>query len=63
MAATASQSVFDRDLGLINSKLQALGAVVTDEDGFTFVDEEKAPATLLRSYRRLVQYGYANGLL
>lgn len=54
---------FARDLDKINATLHKLGAVVTTKDGFTHIDESKVPADLMRTYRRLVQYGAANGLL
>ena len=56
-------TAFAADLNKINGKLNALGAVVTASDGFVFIDESKVPASLMATYRGLVQYGYANGLI
>lgn len=37
---------------------------MTDTSGqeFTYIDETKVPAALVRSYQRFIQYGAANGL-
>lgn len=55
--------VFGRDLERMNAKLHQLGAVHTDPDGFTWVDETKIPADLASAYRGLTRHGYANGLI
>lgn len=54
---------FYQDLERLNSKLHALGAVTTTDDGFMYVDESKVPAALASAYRFLGRFGYANGLL
>ncbi len=54
---------FAADLDKLSARLEALGAVVTLDDGFSYLDESKAPGALLSAYRGLVSYGYANGLL
>jgi len=59
----ATQRVFDADLARFNATLNDLDAVVTEPDGFRWIDRTKAPAELLEAYCRLVSYGYANGLL
>lgn len=59
----ATAEYFYRDLDRTNQELKKLGAVVTCEDGFTYIDESKAPAALVSAYRRLTQFGYANGLI
>lgn len=63
MVVTASQAVFDADHRRLNAALESAGAVVTLDDGTRAIDPERAPAPLLRTYRLLMQYGYANGLL
>lgn len=60
---TASRKVFAADFARITDQFQAAGAVVTMDDGFTYVDESKVSAQLVSAYRGLVQYGYANGLI
>ncbi len=62
MTKTAAK-VFAADHERMNAQLEALGAVVTLVDGFQYIDESKAPAGLLRAYRGLMQFGYANGLI
>lgn len=54
---------FAADLNKISARLESLGAVVVMDDGFTYLDESKAPAALLSTYKSLVSYGYANGLI
>jgi hypothetical protein len=61
--ATASPAVFHADHVRLNTALQAADAVVTDADGFQWIDTSKVPARLVGAYSRLMQYGYANGLL
>jgi hypothetical protein len=65
---TASLAVFTADLDRMNTTLRGLGAVVTRTDtttgeSFQAVDPDKVPAQVLASYRRLLQYGAANGYL
>jgi len=60
---SASDAVFANDLARFNVMLNDLDAVVTEPDGFRWIDRTKAPAELLEAYCRLVSYGYANGLL
>jgi hypothetical protein len=59
----ATRAVFDADLERFNKALHSFGAVVTDPSGFTYIDTDKAPGPLLRSYRLLLTYGYANGMI
>lgn len=64
--STASRKVFDADLERFNRALLAGGWVETgvDADGTRYACvSPDAPESLLRPYRALVQYGYANGLL
>ena len=42
---------------------RAAGAIRTDPDGFAWIDASKVPDGMLRAFRRLVEYGYANGLM
>ncbi len=57
------QQVFDADLDRMNARFEALGAIVTFDDGFQGIDPTKAPAALVSAYSGLLQYGYANGLI
>ena len=59
----ATQRVFDADLARFNATLNDLDAVVTEPDGFRWIDYTKAPAELIDAYFDLIGYGYANGLL
>jgi hypothetical protein len=54
---------FAADLAKMNATLTDLGALVTTPDGFTFINSELAPTSLLRAFQGLTQYGYANGLI
>lgn len=54
---------FAADFEKVSTKLADMGALVTMNDGFTFVDEARVPVALLSTYRGLVSYGYANGLI
>ncbi len=62
-AGRIARSAFDADLGRMNARLEALGAIVTYEDGWQGLDASKVPAPLLSAYSGLIQFGYANGLL
>jgi len=57
------QEVFNADLDRFNAAFQKAGAVGVLADGFQYVDEEMLPRELVNSYRRLVTYGFARGLL
>jgi hypothetical protein len=61
--STASQAVFDADLARIGGAIERSGAVVTLSDGWQGIDPERCPPALLSAYQRLLQYGYANGLM
>lgn len=60
---SASRAVFDADLDRLSTALENTGAVRHEPDGFAWIDESRAPVRLVSAYRRLVIYGYANGLL
>lgn len=53
---------FNADLARFDKAFRDADAIRTLDDGFTWIDESKVPASLVRSYRRFMQYGYANGL-
>lgn len=42
---------------------RAADAIRTEPDGFAWIDAARVPAEMLRAFRRLAEYGYANGLL
>ena len=50
------------DAARFDAAFRNADALVTTDDGFTYIDESKVPASLVSSYRRFVQYGAANGL-
>jgi hypothetical protein len=56
-------SAFAADMARFDKAFRAAGAICTDSDGFAWIDEAKVSPDMLRSFRRLVEYGYANGLL
>ncbi len=60
-ATISQQECFDRDLDLLGRALEADGWVRRFPDGFVGIDAA-APEALTRPYRRLMQYGYVNGL-
>ncbi len=52
---------FYRDLDVVTDALAP--AVITLDDGTQWIDTSRVDPDLLAAYRRLLQYGYANGLL
>ena len=59
----ASQAVFDADLARFDAAFKAADAIVTEPDGFTWIDETRVPAGMVDAYAGLRSYGYANGLI
>lgn len=57
------QDVFDADHRRFNDAFEKAGAVKTTDDGFAYIDTALVPAHLVSAYERLMQHGYANGLL
>lgn len=55
--------VFQADMARFDQAFRKLDAIRVEADGFAWIDTDKVPAALLSSYRRLVEYGYANGLM
>jgi hypothetical protein len=53
---------FTADLARFDKAFREADAIRTEADGFSWIDEGKVPAALVSAYRRLMQYGYANGL-
>lgn len=63
---TASLQVFANDLARFDKVFRDADALVEGFDGaepFTYIDESKVSAETMRAYRRLIQYGAANGLI
>lgn len=60
---TQTAKAFNADLERINRTIVEAGALRAEADGFQWIDESLVPASLMRAYRGLVQYGYANGLM
>lgn len=59
-----AREVFHADLERANRHIQACDAVITtDDDGWQGVDPGKVTRSFLDYYSKLIQYGYANGLL
>lgn len=56
-------TAFQADLARFDKAFRAAGAIRTDPDGFAWVDAAKVPVAMLRAFRGLMEYGYANGLL
>ena len=54
---------FAADLARYDAAFTKAGAIVTTTEGFAYIDESKVPAALVRGYRTLMSYGYANGLV
>ena len=57
------KQVFNADLARFDATFKAAGAIVTTDDGFSYIDEAKVSRATVSAYRRLMQYGYANGLV
>lgn len=58
-----TEQVFAADLTSMNAALIAADAVVTEADGFQWIDATRVPAQLVSAYQGLTRYGYANGLI
>jgi hypothetical protein len=54
---------FEADMARFDQAFRKADAIRTDADGFAWIDASRVPAAMLRSYRRLVEYGYVTGLL
>lgn len=59
----SQRAVFDADAARFDKAFRSAGAIVTEADGFEWVDEAKVPSQLISAYRSFVQYGFANGLM
>lgn len=53
---------FNTDLARFDAMFRKADAIRTEADGFAWIDQTKVPASAVRAYQRLMQYGYANGL-
>lgn len=60
---TASQAVFDAELVKFDQTFRAADAIRTNPDGSMRIDTTKVPEWIVSAYQRLVEYGYANGLM
>lgn len=58
-----TQRIFNADLARFDKLFTDADALVTYDDGFVGIDQTKVPASALRSYNLLIQFGYANGLI
>lgn len=61
-AKTVVPAFYRRDLERFDAAFRKHDAIATTADGFTYIDETKVPADLVRAYRLLMRYGAANGL-
>lgn len=57
------EQCFQTDLDNLNKAFNEMGAVREAADGFKWIDTSIVPATLMTTYNRLLQVGYANGYL
>ncbi|MBB3752542.1 hypothetical protein FHT44_005054 [Mycolicibacterium sp. BK634] len=60
---TAHQEAFRRELESANAAIRKAGALMTEDDGFQWIDESKMPAEFLDYYSGLVSAGYAIGAI
>ena len=60
---SSSDAVFANDLARFDAMFNDMDAVVTEPDGFKWVDPAKVPAEFMDAYASLVSYGYASGSL
>jgi hypothetical protein len=61
--AGTSQAVFDADAARFDAAFRTAGAIVTEPDGFRWIDPAKICPQLLSAYQCFISYGYANGLM
>jgi len=54
---------FEADMARFDKLFIAADAIVIEPDGFRWIDPTKVPAGIIDTYRNLVSYGYANGLI
>ena len=54
---------FNADLARLEDSFRKADAIRTTNDGFTYIDQSRVSASLVGSYQRLMQFGYANGLI
>lgn len=58
-----NKDAFTADLARFDVAFRKADAIRTETDGYTWIDQSKIPVTLALGYQRLMQYGYANGLI
>lgn len=58
-----TQTIFNADLARFDAMFTKADAIRTDADGFQWIDQTKVPASAVSAYSRLMQFGYANGLI
>lgn len=66
MRGMSARDVFDADMDRFDVLFRGLGAIVThaDSDGeWSYINREKVPAAGLHAYNKLIEYGFANGLI
>lgn len=51
------------DIDHMNIEFSRLNAIITEPDGFRWIDETKVPAALAARYRRAVSTAYALGVV
>lgn len=54
---------FTADLARFDDMFSKAGAIRTTDDGYTWIDQTKVSPSAVATYQRLMQFGYANGLI
>jgi hypothetical protein len=54
---------FTADLARFDAMFRKADAIRTEADGYTWIDQSRVPAAVVNAYSRLMQFGYANGLV
>lgn len=54
---------FSADMARFDAMFAKADAIRTEADGFQWIDQSKVPTSVVGAYSRLMQFGYANGLV
>lgn len=54
---------FYADLARFDKAFRDADALRAEADGYTWIDQSKVSSDLATAYQRLMQFGYANGLV
>lgn len=58
-----TNKAFNADMARFDKMFTQADAIRTEADGFQWIDETRVSAVAVSAYRRLMQFGYANGLV